>query len=739
MAASREQLEESIAGLEAQRQTLGDAVVGPAIEALKVQLAALSGKEGVTAVPTRPEVTILWVGTDMGEEGETSEADWEYRLQELRERLIAVVGAQGGELLQEEGDKMMAVWGLRGHRGDDEERAVRAALGLKALVADEEKQWQASAEVAPALSLRIGIHTGLCYLDVDGDKIKGLVEGETTEKAKKIFMLSGGVWPAISLATYQHIRGVFDVHADEVDGELIYFVEKAKPRAFPMTTRVVEGVATRMVGREIELEMMQKGMVGAMKEKMGGVVTVVGEAGLGKSRLLYEFDEWVELQPEDIFYYKGRAQPGMEYIPLAFWRDVIKFRFQIRDSDTTETVWGKMEKGIKSLLGDTPESERQAHIIGQMLGFDFTMSPHVEPLFEKPAEIQMWGYKYLAHYLVMMSDVDPTLILLEDIHWADDASLDFLQYVASYTNLHSLLLVCVARPSLLERFPNWFKEPDNHIRIDLRPLSLDESRELIEEILQKAETIPTGLVDKLINRAGGNPFYIEEVIKLLVDRDLINKDGDVWQWREGVEEVELPQSMSNLLEQRLALLTVGEGDVLRQAAVVGRVFWDALLAYMRRAQGGKGEEEVQPLFEVVEALQAAEFIYIRDMPAFFDAHEYIFTHILVQEAAYDGLTVTEQKTAHSHVADWLLMRTESRLDEWAGLIGYHLVQAGRVGEAAHYFYMASQHAQTMGCLRAAVTFLEDAKALLNEGSPLYHQIEAAWQELSGEKAEGDGD
>jgi predicted ATPase len=374
----------------------------------------------------------------------------------------------------------------------------------------------------------------------------------------------------ISHDTYRHIRGVFNVEAWEpvkVKGfdepVQVYHILNAKPRAFRSYSRGVEGVETRMVGRHDELKYLQDALMSAIEDDEGQIVTIMGEAGVGKSRLLYEFQNWIELQPPpSVRFYEGRAHQESQGMPLRMLRDLFEFRFQLQENDTREAVREKVESGFTEVFGKEDEGQMRAAILGQWLGFDFSNSPHLQGVLNDPEQVRNRGLMYLGEYFKGLCAQAPVAVFLEDIHWADDSSLDALNWLGERLQHQRLLFVCAARHSLLERRPYWGEGLAYHHRLDLEPLSKRESHQLVGEILKLADQIPPGLFALVVEGAEGNPFYVEELVKMLVEDGVVVKGEETWQViPERLSEIKVPPTLAGVLQARLESLPLEEQQV----------------------------------------------------------------------------------------------------------------------------------------------------------------------------------
>ena len=598
-----ERLKSTIAEMEAQRDALGDIVVRKAVDPLREKLAELNRLLEVSKVsaPDKPMqqrklLTILFmdiVGStsiiqhmDPEDVSEVFDANLKW--------LSRPVEDFGGRVTSFMGDGFMAVFGAPTAREDDPERAVRAGLAILEragkIAAELEKEWNIQ-----GFKVRVGVNTGLVILG-------GETEGEDTTKGPAVHLAArlqsaappGGM--LVSHDTYQHIRGVFNVEAWEplqVKGfdepVRVYRILNAKPRAFRSYTRGVEGVETRMVGRHDELKYLQDALMSAIEAGEGQVVTIMGEAGVGKSRLLYEFQNWIELLPPPaVRFYEGRAHQEAQGMPLAMLRDLFEFRFQLQENDTREMVRAKVESGFVEVFSRGEEGQMRAHILGQWLGFDFSTSPHLKSVLSDPEQLRNRGLMYLGEYFRGLCVQGPVVVLLEDIHWADDSSLDALNWLGERLHHQRLLFVCAARHTLLERRPYWGEGLTYHHRLDLEPLSRRESHQLVGEILKLADQVPAELFELVVEGAEGNPFYVEELVKMLVEDGVVVKGEEAWQIKpDRLSEIKVPPTLVGVLQARLESLPSDERQVLQQASVVGRLFWDKVVAHIQYAEGGR--------------------------------------------------------------------------------------------------------------------------------------------------------
>jgi ABC-type oligopeptide transport system substrate-binding subunit/class 3 adenylate cyclase len=651
--------------------------------------------------------------------------DWLEIMDGAFDVLIEPVYRYEGTLARLMGDGVLAFFGAPISHGDDPERACRAALAI----ISGAQQYAAHLERERGISgfnVRVGINTGLVVVgEVGSDlRVEYAAMGDAINLASRMERNapSGGI--LISHDTYRHVRGIFDVLAQEPlaakgKAQMVqtYLVQRAKPRAFHRPSRGVEGIETRMVGREAELKHLQEAFHTAMKDRELQMVTVSGEAGVGKSRLLHEFDMWAELLPEQFYYFKGRASAELQNQPYGLIRDLVSFRFQIQDSDTAAGVWEKLEEGVRlALSGDEnsdkePQIAMQAYFIGYLAGFELGDSPHPVGIRNDPQQLRDRALAHLVAYFRDMAGQFPVLILLEDLHWADDSSLDALNHLVLALREQPVMIVSAGRPELYERRPHWGEGLSFHWRLVLEPLCKWDSRRLVDEILQKLTEVPQTLRELIVAGAEGNPFFIEELVKMLVEDGVIVKGEE--QWRVDLSRLanlRVPPTLIGVLQARVDRLPLEERTVLQQASVVGRLFWDRAVARIN-ASTGEGIDEAK-VIDHLSALRSREMIFQRETSAFADAREYIFKHALLRQVTYESVMKRVRRAYHGLVADWLLEQSGERAEEYTGLIADHLELAGRAVEAVEYLWGAGDRARGLYAHQEAIHAYERALVLL---------------------------
>jgi len=675
----------------------------------------------------RRTVTILFSdvkgSTAMAEELDPE--DWTEIMEGAFDVLIEPVYRYEGTLARLMGDAVLAFFGAPIAHEDDPERACRAALDI----IEGAKQYAAKLEEERGISgfnVRVGINTGFVVVgEVGSDlRVEYTAMGDAINLAARMEQNAppGGI--LITHNTYRHVRGVFDVLAQEplrVKGKRgtvqTYLVQRAKPRAFRKPVRGVEGIETRMIGRQAELNRLQEAFYTAMEDCELQMVTIVGDAGVGKSRLLHEFDIWSELLPQQFYYFKGRAGQQMQDLPYSLIRDLIAFRFQIQDTDPIPVVRQKLEQGMEGALGAGESSRLRAQLVGHLVGLEFGDSPHLAGVVDDARQVRERALAYLGEYFQAMAARLPVLILLEDLHWADGSSLDVLNELALALIDQPVMIVSTARRELFERRPHWGEGQPFHVSLSLRPLSKRSTRLLLDEILQRMDAVPDSLRDMVVSSAEGNPFFVEELIKMLIEDGLIVKAEDQWRLDlSRLPQVRVPTTLTGVLQARLDRLPIEERTVIQQASVVGRLFWDRAVAHINESSGQKLDEvEVR---STLSALRSREMVFQRETTAFAGAQEYIFKNALLREATYESVLKRVRKVYHGLVADWLIEEGGERVAEYTALIADHLERAGRTVEAADYLLQAGDRARRLYAHQEAIGAYRRALALLEEQGDL---------------------
>ena len=637
--AERTRLEAAIAAQESLRGLIDDDVVDAAISALRQQL------ESTRREQRRRLVTVLFA--DLRGYTEMSEALDAEILTELMNglwrRLDGIIADHHGHVDKHMGDSVMAVWGIDGTDELDADRAVRAGLALQAAVLET------AATASQGLAARVGINTGPALIGAVGSGRELTVMGDTVNVASRLEQAApiGGV--LIAHDTYRHIRGVFEVSVREpiaVRGKSepmqTYVVRGVKPRAFRIGARGVEGVETRTVGRDRELARLHAAYERVADGQGLRAALVIGEAGIGKSRLLYDLRVWLELRSEKIRLVEGRARVGRQGTTLGLIRDMLTRRFEIRDSDSAAEVDRKLREGFGEALMPADVDTVAAWLGLGTTTRETTGSEHLAVL----------GQAALVTWLRRVTNDMPTVILLEDLHWADRESLSVVWTIAEELATNQLLVVGLSRPGTDLDGP-WFDGYPFAERITLVPLDRASSETLVHEVLQRVDHVPDSIVDLIVGRSDGNPFFVEEIVKMLRDNGVIidseaNADADANAHGGGwsivpdrLDASDVPTTISGVLQARLDQLGADERAVLQHAAVMGRTFWDDAVASMTNRPTA-----ALPLATAVQR----ELVFPREHSSFRGSQEFVFKHALLRDVAYETVLLRDRAALHARAA-----------------------------------------------------------------------------------------
>ena len=705
---SAEQIESAIAALEAQRGVLGDAIAEMALTPLREKLAAAQARARAAEQRLKP-VTVLFMdvvgSTDLSQQLDPE--DVHAVMDSALERLTTVVKNQQGRVLQYAGDSLLAVFGADQALEDDPERAVRAGLAIIEEAPLLAARFQAEHGLK-GFNLRVGLNTGPVLLG-GGVDAEGSIRGITVNIAARMEQTAPPGTLRISHDTYRHVRGVFEVEPQEpirvkgiAEPVRSYLVLRAKPRAFRVANRGLEGVETRMVGRDAELKRLTETFETVCDERSLALVTVIGDAGLGKSRLGFEFGHWLELLREPVRFFQGRPQPYGNNVPYGLLRDLLAWRFEILDGDSQATAKAKLAQGLGPVLGE--RAAEQTALIGQLIGLDFDADPHIAGIANEAKQIRDRAFHALAQYFrgLHQQTGAPIVLLLDDLHWADEGSLDFVNYLTQSCRDLPLMVLNLTRSTLFERRPLWGSGQSNHERIELAPLSKRGSRELVDTLLSRLETVPAALRDLLTSSAEGNPYFVEELVGMLIDDGVIVTGPERWQVvADKLLDVHVPPTLAGVLQARIDGLPPGEKSALQQASVIGHVFWDEALR--RIAPGGP---------DALDGLTRRELTYGRETSAFEGTHEFVFKHHVLHQVTYDSVLKRDKREHHRQTADWLVVRSSDRASEYFGLIADHYERAGDAANAVIYLRKAGEDAAASYASAAALDYLGRALALV---------------------------
>ena len=563
------------------------------------------------------------------------------------EAMRRILQRHGGTVEKFIGDAVMAVFGLPVRHEDDALRAVRAALDMQAALPELNETF----ERAWGVTLRnpIGVNTGEV---VAGDASLGqrLVTGDAVNVAARLEQAAQTREVLIGHLTYRLVRDAVEVEAVEP----LTLKGKAEPVAAYrlIGVRLTDGAARRqdtpMVGREAEFALLSSAFATARSERRAQTITIVGDAGVGKTRLVSEF---LDGASSDAIVVKGRCLPygdGITFWPLI---EVVRGAAGIADDDSRETSLARLLDFVGS---DLEVADRVASVIGLSKS-----TYQVGELF--------WGIRRLFE---VAAATRPIVVLFDDIHWAEQTFLDLIDHLTETTRDAALLILCTARHELLESHPAW-GEQASATPIVLRPLSDADSAQVAENLLGRAG-LASDVRARIVGASEGNPLFVEQLLSMLIDSGRLRQEAAGWVATTNLSELAIPPTIHALLAARLDALPPSERAIVEPASVIG-------LAFPGRAVGELAPDGLRAeLDRHLDGLTRKQLIHAVDDQADDDAI-YRFHHLLIRDAAYQGLLKRSRAVLHERFVIWadVVNAERGRAIEFEEILGYHLEQAYR--------------------------------------------------------------
>jgi class 3 adenylate cyclase len=559
-------------------------------------------------------------------------------LERFYDAMAAEVEKAGGTIEKFAGDAVMAAFGAPDALEDHAERALHAAHAMQRRLADL---------FGDRLALRIGVNTGEVVVGRPREG-SSFVTGDPVNVAARLEQAAAPGAILVGERTVTSARGAFEfgeAQAVEAKGKPGGVVSRRLGRPLSlMRPRGVGGLQTAFVGREAELEALQEAYRRVAAEGRPHLVTVLGEAGVGKTRLAREFWSWLATESPEPLRRTGRCLhygQGITYWALA---EILKEHFEMLESDRPEAV-------LSRLAG--------REILGLTLGLDVGGDLH--PLIARDRLHEAWVA--LADELTAER---PAVILIEDLHWAEAELLDLLELLLRAV-AGPLLLLATARPELLDQRPGWGGARRAATTIELEPLSAVEAGQMLEDLL--AAQLPEQVREVVVERGEGNPFFVEELLATLIDRGILARESGSWTAGELPPDFAIPDTVQAVLAARIDLLPAKEKAALQAASVIGRVFWP-----------GPVYELVPDLVPDFRVLEERDFVRRRGGSSIPGETELVFKHQLTREVAYGSLPKARRARLHGAFAGWL-ERFGAGRDEHAPLLAHHYAEAVRSEDA----------------------------------------------------------
>jgi class 3 adenylate cyclase/tetratricopeptide (TPR) repeat protein len=606
----------------------------------------------------------------------------------------------GGSIDKFIGDNVMGVFGAPTAHEDDPERAVRAGLAMQGAM--EGANRDSEQKYGVEFSLRVGINSGEVMAGAVGDRytvmgdpvnvaarLQAAGRPDTVTVGESTYLASGNAIAYERLEPLSLKGKEEPVPAWEATGVL------SEPR------RGTGRVQTPLIGRKEEAGLLSSLVERVDREGRPHLVTVIGQAGVGKSRLLRELMSDLGSSDDPPTIRRGQCPPygaGIAYWALA---EVLEEEFEIREDDAPEAAWEKLRSGVTHLmseLGDESAGERNAALLAIPLGLE--PPSELRPSEEDPQRMREALFSAARAVVEGIARRKPMVLAIDDIHWADEGMLDLIDHLTRWVRA-PLLLICLSRDELLERRPDWGGGRRNATTISLEPLTDDETRELVEALMPESGNGVTKVVPQVAERSGGNPLFAEEMVNRLLEDETAEADA-------------LPRTVQSLLAARLDSLDRLERRLLQSASVIGQTFWEGALA-------PTAAEEGLDLHTTLADLEEKDLLVPSAGSRLAGEREYAFKHVLIRDVAYSMLPKSVRCRKHVQVAEYL--RSGERSEGVIGLIAEHFARASALGSEAGLEpgELAELQGQALDALEAA----GDAAAALYSNAEAFDRYTAA--------------
>ncbi len=615
-----------------------------------------------------------------------------------------IVLRYGGTVEKFIGDAVMAVWGAPVAHEDDAERAVRAALDLVESVAS----------VSPEAQARAGVLTGEAAVTL-GATNQGMVAGDLVNTAAR---LQSVAQPGSVLVGETTSRAAGAAIHFEPAGEQVLKGKQAPVPAW-RATRVVAELGGRnrsasleapFVGRADELRLLKDLFHATAREKRIRLVSVMGPAGIGKSRLAWEFAKYADGLVEDTYWHTGRSPSYGEGVTFWALGEMIRRRCELVESDDETTTRGKVSATVEQWITDTDERDWVKSSLMTLLGYDDGMAS--EQLFAA------WRT-----FFERIAEHGTVALIFEDMHFADSGLLDFIDHLLEWSRGLPIFILSLSRPELLDRRTDWGAGKRSFTSIHLEPLSGEHMHELLGGLVPG---LPPAAAERIVVRADGIPLYAVETVRMLISDGRLRLEGEVYVPVDDLETVAVPETLTALIASRLDALDPADRSLLHDAAVLGQSFTTQALAALSGA-------EVEAVEERLRALARREIVGRDVDPRSPERGQYAFVQALIREVAYNTLARKDRKTRHLAAARYFEAMGS---DELAGaLAGHYLAAHANAGEgpeadalavqARIALKAAAERAAALGAQDQAISFLEQSLRITPEGTERAEMLERA--------------
>ena len=644
----------------------------------------------------RKYVTVLF--SDMSGYTSMSERLDPEEVKEISGRIFGeisqVIAKYDGFIEKYIGDAVMALFGVPKSQEDDPVRAIKAAREIHDLVATLSPEYQS--KIGQSLTMHTGINTGLVVTgEIDLERGTHGVAGDTINLAARLSGLAQPSEIVVASDTCRLVEGYFvleEMEPTKIKGKKqpVKAYKVISSKAVPRKVHRIHGLRADLIGRKTEIDQLKEG-VEQLRQGKGGIVSICGDAGTGKSRLVEEFKSTLDL--EDIQWREGHAYAYSQNSPYTTVIDLLNRAFQIEEGDSPERLREKVESGIEYLVSN---KEDIVPYIGSLFSISYPEVEDVSPEFWK-ARLQ----EGMNTILAALTQGAPTIICLEDLHWADPSSVELIRFILAKSR-HPALFVCVYRPTFsLFSSHQLAVIGESYSEIRLQDLSPSETQDMAASLL-KSEVIPSKLRKFIQKKIGGNPFYMEEALNSLVEAKTLVRENGGWKLTKAISDADIPSTIQGVLAARLDRLEKETKRILQEASVIGRTFFYEILKKVTDLK-----------VQIDGSLNKLERLDLIRTKTFEPDLEYIFKHALTQDAVYNGLLKKERQMIHERIGQAMEQLFHDRLSEFYETLAYHFSRGQSLLKAVNYLSKSGEKSLRRFALEEAHNYYQEAFTLLD--------------------------
>jgi len=606
---------------------------------------------------------------------------------------------EGGSIHKYEGDSVIALFGFPVAHEDDPERAIRASLAMINLIPEVNRALSTKLKKETDVGLHVGINMGTVVVGKIGSKEKReyTIMGDVVNITSRLKDIAEEGEIIVSETIFRASRYLFDykicpsVPVKGIDEEIKIF-KPLKVKEEPEPKRGIKGLTSPMIGRDKEFASIRKKLEELNKGK-GSVLFILGEAGIGKSRLLDEVKKLIKNKSFAFTLFEGRCLSYGETLPYWPFLQILKEIFKLSDSDSKDIIQKKLKRRTKEIIPD--KFEELLPYLGYLFSIRFPgkRDEKIKHLDAQALRLQI--FVSIKKLLTSLSQKQPLLIILEDYHWIDNESLLFLKFLFNAIEEYPILFICLSR---IEKGKEPFKIKEeiknilgsNYQEIRLTPLNSESSNELIFNLLS-VPNIPQPLKDKILAKAEGNPFYVEEVIRALIDSGMLKYSSGMWRLTKlaasskhsAVPDLKIPDSVQGVIRARLDKLEPDVKDSLEKAAIIGRSFTAPIL---ERLCG------IDNLLLTMNLAILEDYEYISEFEKKPEL-EYIFRHPMLHEVTYNSILKKRRREMHGRAAEIIEDEYNDRLEDFTDILAHQYAKSDNTEKAIEWLWKAGNKAR----------------------------------------------